>query len=121
MPVTKVLVVDDSAADLLHIRRILEDAGYMTLAASSGREAVATAQSQRPDLIFLDIIMQEMDGYEACRRLAKDDATRDIPVVFVTSKHQKADKVWAQMQGARAFITKPCTRDDILGQVSALP
>jgi len=120
MSVSKVLVVDDSAADLLHIRRILEEAGYLTLTASSGREAVATAQSQRPDLIFLDIIMEEMDGYEACRRLAKDEATRDIPVVFVTSKNQKADKVWAQMQGARAFITKPCSQDDILGQVSAL-
>ncbi|MCC5812528.1 MAG: response regulator [Ectothiorhodospiraceae bacterium] len=120
MAITKVLVVDDSSADLLNLQQIIEGAGYRTLTARSGKEAVETARSEKPDVIFLDIIMDEMDGFEACRHLSKDAATKQIPVVFVTSKNQKADRVWAEMQGAKAFITKPYSQDAIIAQLSAL-
>lgn len=120
MSISKVLVVDDSSADLLHLKKIIEDAGYLTLTATSGQEAVEKARTQQPDAIFLDIVMQEMDGYEACRLLTRDAATKHIPIVFVTSKNQKADRVWAEMQGAKAFISKPASQDDILTQLNAL-
>jgi|SRR5690625_1811717 len=120
MSISKVLVVDDSSTDLLHLKKIIEDAGYLTLTATSGQEAVETARTQQPDAIFLDIVMQEMDGYEACRVLTKDSATKHIPIVFVTSKNQKADRVWAEMQGAKAFISKPIDQDVILEQLNAL-
>ena len=108
MAVTKVMVCDDSATDLTNIKNIVETAGCVTVTASNGAEAVDKARTEKPDLIFLDIIMPEMDGFEACRKLHEDPATKEIPVVFVTSKHQKADRVWAQMQGAADFISKPC-------------
>jgi twitching motility two-component system response regulator PilH len=120
MSINKVLVVDDSSADLLHLKKIIEDAGYTTLTATSGQEAVEKARTQKPDATFLDIVMQEMDGYDACRVLTKDAATKHIPIVFVTSKNQKADRVWAEMQGARAFISKPANQDDILKELKAL-
>ena len=120
MSISKVLVVDDSSADLLHLKKIIEDAGYVALTATSGQEAVEKARTQKPDAIFMDIIMQEMDGYEACRVLSKDAATKGIPIVFVTSKNQKADRVWAEMQGAKAFITKPASQDMILKELNAL-
>lgn len=120
MPVNKILVVDDSSVDLLHLQNMLQQAGYTVYTATSGKEAVQKAESQKPDAILLDIVMQEMDGFEACRRLTKGDQTRDIPVVFVTSKSQKADRVWAQMQGAKALITKPYSQDVILRQLHAL-
>ncbi|MEX0730333.1 MAG: response regulator [Aquisalimonadaceae bacterium] len=120
MPINKVLVVDDSNADLLHLKQIIEQAGYVTLTAKSGKEAVEQAKSQQPDVIFLDVIMQEMDGFEACRKLSRDEATKRIPVVFVTSKNQKADRVWAEMQGAKALISKPYTQDAILQQLQAM-
>ena len=119
MTVKKVLVCDDSVTDLTNIKNIVEGAGYLTVAASSAAEALKRAKSESPDLIFLDIIMPEMDGYEACRKLRDDPATKDIPVIFVTSKSQKADRVWAQMQGARDFISKPYTADQIIEKLRA--
>ena len=117
MAVTKVLVCDDSATDLTNIKSIVEVAGCVTVTASSGAEALDKAKAEKPDLIFLDIIMPEMDGFEACRKLHDDPATKNIPVIFVTSKHQKADRVWAQMQGASDFISKPYTADQITGKL----
>ena len=119
MTINKVLVCDDSATDLTNIKGIVEGAGLLTITASSGAEALAAAKSERPDIIFLDVIMPEMDGFEACRKLRDDPATRDIPVIFVTSKHQKADRVWAQMQGAKDFISKPYTAHQIIEKLDA--
>jgi twitching motility two-component system response regulator PilH len=119
MPINKVLVVDDSPADLANIKNIVADAGYTVLTASSGKEAIEKAKAEKPDLVFLDIIMPEMDGYATCRSLNHDATTKDIPVIFVTSKNQKADRLWAQMQGGKAFITKPYSSDEIIDQLKA--
>ena len=119
MTMTKVLVCDDSVTDLTNIKSIVEGADCLTVTASSGSEAFERAKSEQPDLIFLDIIMPEMDGFEACRKLRDDPATKHIPVIFVTSKHQKADRVWAQMQGSKDFISKPYSADQIIGKLQA--
>ena len=119
MAANKVLVCDDSVTDLTNIKTIVEAAGCVTITASSGVEALTKAKSEHPDMIFLDIIMPDMDGFETCRNLRDDPATKDIPVIFVTSKHQKADRVWAQMQGAKDFISKPYTAEQILEKLSA--
>jgi twitching motility two-component system response regulator PilH len=119
MAVHKVLVCDDSATDLTNIKNIVEVAGCITVTASSGAEALEKAKSEKPEMIFLDIIMPEMDGFEVCRKLHDDPATKEIPVIFVTSKHQKADRVWAQMQGASDFISKPYTKEQITAKLTA--
>ncbi len=116
----KALVVDDSAADLANLRTILDDAGCMVLTATGGAQAVAKAKSEKPAIIFLDVVMPDMDGYEACRLLAADNDTKSIPVVFVTSKGQKADKVWGELQGAKGHIAKPYTADQIIDQLKSL-
>ena len=114
------LIVDDSKAELTNLKAILSDAGWMVSTADQGKEAIQKALSDKPNIIFLDIVMPDMDGYEACRLLAADPATKDIPVVFVTSKGQKADKVWGQMQGAKGHVTKPYSADQITDQLKAL-
>ena len=114
MGMHKVLVVDDSKTDLTNLEGILSAAGCVVLTSTNAQDAIAKAKAERPELIFLDIIMPEMDGYEACRKLGEDASTKDIPVVFVTSKNQKADRVWALMQGAKDLVTKPYTDADIL-------
>ena len=119
MVAKKVLVVDDSPADLLNLSNIVSDAGYFVIGATSGKEAVEKAKTEKPDLIFLDIIMPGMDGYAACRELASGSDTKGIPIVFVTSKNQKADKLWAQMQGGKGYITKPFSADNIVDQLKA--
>ena len=120
MAINKVLLVDDSPADLANIRSIVSDAGYSVLTATSGSEAVEVAKSERHDLIFMDIVMEGADGYEACRAISQNGDTKHIPVVFVTSKNQKADRVWAELQGGKALITKPYTPDQILDQITSL-
>ena len=119
MSIRKILVVDDSPTDLANLRNIVTDAGFTAITASNGREAVEKAKLEHPDLIFMDIIMPDMDGYAACRTLNHESETRHIPVVFVTSKNQKADRLWAQMQGGKAYVTKPCDADAIIDQLKA--
>ena len=114
MPAKKVLVVDDTAAHLQQIKEIVADAGYHVITATSGREAVERARSDLPDMIFLDIVMDDLDGYGACREITRDQATSEIPVVFVSTKNQRADRIWAAKQGARALISKPIEQATIV-------
>ncbi len=120
MSINKVLLVDDSPIDLANIRSIVSDAGYSVITATTGDEAVKIARNESPDLIFMDIVMEGADGYDACREITQNENTRGIPVIFVSSKNQKADRVWAELQGGKAFITKPYTPDQILEHITAL-
>jgi twitching motility two-component system response regulator PilH len=113
MALQKVLCVDDVKADLVNIEKIVAAHGALVITASNGREAVARAKADLPDIIFLDVNMPEMDGFAATRELKKDATTKNIPIVLVTSKNQKADKLWAQMQGASGFVSKPYTVEQI--------
>jgi twitching motility two-component system response regulator PilH len=112
--VKKVLIVDDAPVDTQNLRRIFSEAGWVVVAAASGGEGVAAAKQDLPDLILMDVNMPGLDGFSATRQLMQDPATKGIPVVFVTGKDQKADRVFAQMLGAKGFITKPYTDDQVL-------
>ena len=114
----KILIVDDMQADRAHLERIVSEAGHQPLLAESGASAVERARRDQPDLILMDINMPEVDGFAATRMLKADDATRNIPVVFVSGKNQKADMAWGQMLGARGYITKPYSREQILAQLA---
>jgi twitching motility two-component system response regulator PilH len=110
----KVLVVDDTAAHLQQLKEIVSGAGYEVITATSGKEAVAKTRSEKPSMVFLDIVMDDLDGYGACREITSDEATRDIPVVFVSTKSNRADRLWAEKQGAKALISKPIDSDEIV-------
>jgi twitching motility two-component system response regulator PilH len=110
----KVLVVDDTAAHLQQMKEIVSDAGYQVITATSGREAVEKTRKEKPSMVFLDIVMDDLDGYGACREITRDDATSDIPVVFVSTKNQRADRIWAEKQGAKALLTKPTSSAEIV-------
>ena len=114
MPGNKALIVDDSATDLSHLRAILLDAGWMVATAANGEQALERARNDRPSIIFMDIVMPQLDGYGASRALAGDPSTRGIPVVFVSTKNTKADQVWARAQGGKALIAKPFSADQIV-------
>jgi twitching motility two-component system response regulator PilH len=120
MPVRKVLVVDDSFTDRQRLEQILTDAGYAVITATSGKEALARVKHDRPDAVLLDIIMGDMNGFQVCRALTSDASTKDIPIVLVSSKKEKTDQIWAVEQGARAYITKPFTSEQILSELRAL-
>lgn len=120
MSVRKVLVVDDSATDLKKLEQIVADAGYTVITATSGREALERVKHDRPDAVLLDIIMNDMNGFQVCRAINSDANTKSIPVVLVSSKKEKTDQVWGVEQGARAYVTKPFTPEQILNQLRAL-
>ena len=108
------LVVDDAATERARMSAILTDAGWRVSTAVGGIEAIEKARAEKPAIIFLDIVMPDLDGYQTCRRLAGDPLTRAIPVVFVSTKCQRADQVWARMQGAKALIGKPYSDAQLL-------
>ncbi len=115
----KVLIVDDAQVDRSNLERIVAGAGHTTVLADSGGQAIERAKRDKPDLILMDVNMPGMDGFAATRQLKADPATKDIPIVFVTSKNQKADMAWGQMLGARGFIAKPYSTEQILEQLKA--
>ena len=120
MSIQKILICDDAPTDLANIRNILEPTNCILIEATDGAEALKKAKAEKPDVIFLDIVMPGMDGFATCRALHEDPDTKNIPVIFVSSKNQKADKVWAQMQGAKDLIGKPGDAKEILAALAAL-
>lgn len=118
--VQKILVVDDSQADRDHLNGLLSNAGFTVSLAENGVKAIEQAKASVPDVVLMDVNMPEMDGFAATRELKNDAQTKDVPVVLVTSKDQKADKAWGQMLGAAGYITKPYSDDDILTTVKSL-
>ena len=120
MSVSKVLVVDDSPVDLQHLKSIVEEAGYHVITATGGQEALEKAKQSHPDVILMDVVMDGVDGFEACRNISNDASTADIPIFFVTSKNQKADKVWGELQGGKGMISKPYTSEQILKAITAV-
>jgi len=117
MAAKKILVVDDTAAHLQQLKEIVLEAGYQVVTATSGNQAVEKSKAEKPDMIFLDIVMDDLDGYGACREITQNDDTQHIPVVFVSTKNQRADKLWAEKQGARALLTKPVDKDEIVNHL----
>ncbi len=118
MTVKKVLCVDDSASDLSIIQKILLAANIDVILATNGKDAINFAKIELPDLIFLDIIMPDMDGFAVMRELKKMPELKSIPVVFVSSKSQKADQVWATLQGGKGFIAKPVNEAAVLAVIN---
>ena len=81
------------------------------------RTPICQARSEKPDIIFMDIVMEDLDGFGACRTIKGDADTGDIPIIFVSTKNQRADKIWAEKQGADAMIHKPFEPSELLDQI----
>jgi DNA-binding response OmpR family regulator len=120
MAIRKVLIVDDSATDLKKLEQIVAGAGYAVITAVSGKEALERVKRDRPDAVLLDIIMNDLNGFQVCRAITSDAASKNTPVVLVSSKRERIDQVWGAEQGAVAYVTKPFTPEQILDQLRAL-
>lgn len=117
MTINKILLVDDSAADLTNLREAVSSANAQVITATNGKDAIAKARAEKPDIIFMDIVMEDMDGYRACREIVRNDETSEIPVIFVTTKNQRADKMWGEKQGGKGMIQKPYKKEEILQEL----
>lgn len=116
-PMSRILVVDDSPTEVHVLKTLLERHGHEVLTATSGEEGLAQARSGQPDVILMDVVMPGLNGFQATRQLAQDEATAAIPVIVVTTKDQETDRVWALRQGARDYIVKPVSEPDLLARL----
>jgi sigma-B regulation protein RsbU (phosphoserine phosphatase) len=116
--VSTLLVVDDSPVNIQVLVRTLEGTGHRILVATNGRAALEIARRVKPDLILLDVMMPEMDGFEVCRSVKSDPATRDIMVIFLSALGEVEDKVAGLQLGAVDYITKPIQAEEVLARVS---
>ncbi len=114
---TTILVADDSRTVTIALQRILENDGYLTLAAFDGVEAVELASRYRPDLVLMDIVMPRMNGFEATRTILANELTRHTPVVIISGNDQQSDRIWGSRLGAKGFLAKPIARRELLAKV----
>lgn len=117
--VASIMVVDDTPANLRLLEDMLEEAGYRVLAFPRGDLALQAAAKSPPDLILLDILMPDMDGFEVCRHLKSDENTKDIPVLFISAVTDTENKVKAFSLGGVDFVTKPFQTEEVLARVKA--
>jgi twitching motility two-component system response regulator PilH len=116
----RVLIVDDSPSQLLGLQRVVEKLGHQVLTAEDGAAGVEAARRELPDLILMDVVMPNLNGFQATRQISKDPATTHIPVILVTTKDQETDKVWGMRQGAKAYVTKPINEAQLMQAIKEI-
>ncbi|MDQ2701948.1 MAG: twitching motility response regulator PilH [Pseudomonadota bacterium] len=109
----RILIVDDSPSQLMGIRRIVEKLGHEALTAEDGAAGVEAAKRELPDLILMDVVMPNLNGFQATRSISREPTTKHIPVILVTTKDQETDRMWGMRQGARAYLTKPFSEEEL--------
>lgn len=114
----RILIVDDSPSQLEGLKRLVEKLGHQALTAADGAAGVESAKRDKPDLVLMDVVMPNLNGFQATRAISKDPATSHIPVILVTTKDQETDKVWGMRQGAKAYVTKPVSEAELTKALS---
>jgi len=116
----RILIVDDEHELVSMVKMRLEAAGYDTLEAYDGQDALAKARKENPDLIVLDLMLPKMDGYKVCRMLKFDEKYKKIPIIMFTARIQDSDKEMGVEVGADAYITKPFDSQLLLAKIEEL-
>ena len=116
----RILIVDDSPSQLMGIRRIVEKLGHEAVTAEDGAQGVEVAKRELPDLILMDVVMPNLNGFQATRAITREATTKHIPVILVTTKDQDTDRVWGMRQGAKAYITKPFSESELADMIQQM-
>lgn len=109
----RILIVDDSPSQIAILRRIVEAMGHTVVTAEDGAKGVEAAKRELPDLILMDVVMPNLNGFQATRTISREKVTSHIPVILVTTKDQETDRVWGMRQGAKGYLTKPVSEKDL--------
>lgn len=104
---TTVLVIDDSPSEMAKFRDMLSKNNFQILEASNGEQGYQMAVDHLPDVILMDVVMPEMNGFQATRKITRGKTTAHIPIIMISTKNQETDRVWGKRQGAKEYITKP--------------
>lgn len=116
----KILLIDDHKTVLKLLQAILRIKGYELCYAENGKQGIAMARQEQPDLILLDVMMPDLDGFKVCQYLKGQDETREIPVVFLTARGAEEDFDTGRRAGADGFMTKPFQTMEVLNLVERL-
>lgn len=117
---TRVLIVDDSPTIVAMLRKLLRQNGYDTLEAGDAEKGLELARTERPDLIFLDIVLPGMNGFAALRQLRRDPITIRTPVIMISGNEQATEQFYAQRIGADDFMKKPFSRSEVFTRIENL-
>ena len=120
MQKAKILVVDDSPTHLKLMSAPFIALGHEVITASDGEEALKKAESEKPNLVVLDVVMPKRNGFQVCREIKSLPQYSGIKVLMLTSKDQESDKFWAEKQGADAYMNKPFTEEELLETAAGL-
>lgn len=113
-----ILVVEDSATELLALTKALESRGYQYTVATDGDEAIQKATKQKPSLILLDVVLPKKNGFQVCRQLKSSPETSQIKIIVISGKNQDSDRYWGMKQGADEYLIKPVKTDELLGAIA---
>lgn len=114
------LIVDDVQTDLMILTSYLENLGWRVIAAMNGEEALTYLSSNKPDIVFLDVVLPGRSGFEICRAIKSQTDTQQIPVVMCSTKNTDMDRFWGLKQGADLYLTKPVNRQDFTTAIQKL-
>ncbi len=116
----KILMVDDAATILMMEKMFLSKEPYDLITAKDGQDAVEKAESERPDLILMDVVMPKMDGFEAVQKIRENEATKSIPIIMVTTRGEEKNMEKAYKNGCNDYVTKPINSSELLTKIRNL-
>ncbi|HMM33956.1 MAG TPA: response regulator [Thermoanaerobaculia bacterium] len=114
-----ILIVDDEEDVLDLLQLVFETSGFLVRRASTGKSAVSSAWEQPPDVVLLDVMMPEMDGWQVLRTLKGDERTRNVPVVMLSARAERRDKMIGLQEGAEGYIAKPFSPAEVVREVQS--
>ena len=115
--VKKVLIVDDSQAEVHLMQSMLQQGGFHSVGISDPTKIEDAIEEERPNVILLDVVMPQRNGFQACRELKSQDTYSQIPVILVTSRSSPSDRYWGEQQGANGWVAKPFTSEELISAV----
>ena len=113
----RVLIIDDSPTETRRTSGFLKHAGHQVVCAPNGKDGIDKARSAKPDPILMDVVMPDLNGFQATRQLQRDPSTQHIPVIIISTKNQQTDKIWGLRQGATDYLIKPIDESALIKSI----
>ena len=114
----RILLIEDSPTEAAVMAQLLERNGHKVTTSGSAEDGIASCKRDKPDLVLMDVVLPGMNGFQATRALSRDAVTKAIPVLIVSTKNMETDKAWGMRQGARDYIVKPPSEDELISRIN---
>ncbi|MGH8466388.1 MAG: response regulator [Pseudomonas sp.] len=116
----RIVLIEDSPTERTVMTKMLANAGHEVLEADNAEDGIELVREHLPDVVLMDVVLPGMSGFQATRALSRDEKTKRIPIIIVSTKAMETDKSWGLRQGASAYMVKPPREDELLAQINEL-